>query len=755
MFKKSAVICCLAMSVFVTSGCEEDTTDLVISQFDRPQDVAFVCYDSDKGAPLPIGCCKTELSLDDRACAPYASSALLYAFVTQTTSGEVAVVDVEEQEIVDQESRIPYNTFIPVGGQPNDIAASDDGSRVYTANYETGDISVIQVVNEETGMSVIDSPYLSPATSIDLGGTAARMALVKSPERYRDRFALVTQPTLGRLTVVSLFSESCPDQEASPDGCVLGYVSLPSGTDTDDTDDSVESVHPWALTAADGQSAFVGSYDQPVLWDVQIESLVTEALALEEAGPIDPENVLNDIIPISEYTARSLSIEPVRRRWIYAIDNTTGGVFAVDLQNRVPGSGDEAEIIPVSVSGKTRSLALVQLEEEGDPGPLTFNGTFAVVATALAGFGVVDVDDTQPTTQYYRSHVMRPAVDLTDPDGGIQEMYDEPTLTVDGKSVDENSVYKYIELVEDEVDGGCDAGDEDAFKATYDNGVRFRCDPYLSRRETWSITWEGSIGVSGAGVVTNITDTNGAPWQLLNEDEAKNFCSLEVYTPDPVDGYPGDRLVITSDPTPTEGNDDYCEDLYDIDNLLAYRIVGMSPYDETFTVPNVIEFENEENSGIPDLDPKCFGQVVSYEIHASDQWVVKGSRSSYKRTAGSFIAEEGRCKYSSVSKMRMNVGEPFENDYIKFRTEYGEAWPNGPVPMDLDEQDTEIPDVEAVMAFRVVHGYEEMMRSVSGTNITDIEFTPDHEVALVDQGGEGLIIFDMLNTFSIIGGNIN
>ena len=341
MFNKFAAICCIAIWVFTASGCEENTADLAISQFDRPQDVAFVCYDSDEGAPLPIGCCKTELSLEDRACAPYAASARLYAFVTQTTSGEVAVVDVEEQEIVDQESRIPYNTFIPVGGYPNDIAASDDGDRVYTVNSETGDLSIIRVVvvDEESGeteMSVIDSPYLSPAASIDLGGAPARMALVKSPERYRDRFALVTQPSLGRLTVVSLFPEGCPDPEAVQEGCVLGYVSLPGI----ETGDGVESVHPWALTAANGQSVFVGSKDQPVLWDVQIESLVAAALELDEFGPIDSDEVLNDTIPIG-HTVRTLSIEPTRRRWIYAIENATSEVFAVDLQNRTPGSNEK------------------------------------------------------------------------------------------------------------------------------------------------------------------------------------------------------------------------------------------------------------------------------------------------------------------------------------------------------------------------------------------------------------------------------
>lgn len=740
-------------------GCTEDTGNAAIGQFDGPQDVAFVCYDEDDEIPLPIGCCKTELSVDDLSCAAYTDSALLYAFVTQTIPGEVAVVDVEEQEIVDQEPRIPYNTFIPVGGHPNDIAASDDGTRVYTANYETGDLSVIDVVNEKIGLSVISDPFLSPASSIDLGGAAAKMALLKSPEIYKDRFALVTQPDLSRLTVVALTPEDCPDADEDAVGCALGYVSLTAG------DDGETSAHPWAITAAGGQSAFVGSYDTQVLWDVQIEALVAQALSLEAFGEIDADEVVNEAIPIAPYAVKSLSIEPTRQRWIYAIESGSGGVIAINLQNRTPGSGEQAEIISVSVPGLARSVAMVELEEDGDPDPLTFNGTFAVVATSLAGIGVIDVEDNLPTTSYHRSHILRSTVDFSDEgDGGIPEIDDEPVLVVDDETVSENSVIKYLAFQEDPVDAGCDAGAE--FKAVYDEGIRFRCDPFESKRETWALSWRGSIGVSGVGVVVNIDDPEDGVWRLLSQDENKDFCAKELYTANSMEGYPGDRLVITSEPTPVgDDAEDLCDDFYDEfyndddeddDRELSYIITGVSRYNEDTQVPNVIEFE-KENANSPDLLPVCFGQAVNFEIRASRQWIVRGSRTSYERTSGTFDEASGACVYdsSTASKMRMNVGEPFENDYLKFRLEYAEEWPDGPVPLDYDEKDTDVEEVDAKLQFRVVNGYEQMYSSISASNITDIEFTPDNEAALVDHAGEGLIFFDLLTDFSIIGGSIN
>lgn len=42
-----------------------------------------------------------------------------------------------------------------------------------------------------------------------------------------------------------------------------------------------------------------------------------------------------------------------------------------------------------------------------------------------------------------------------------------------------------------------------------------------------------------------------------------------------------------------------------------------------------------------------------------------------------------------------------------------------------------------------------------GNNITDIDFTPDSVLVLIDQAGQGLIIFDMINNFQVLGTNVN
>ena len=749
-WKIKLAICC----AFLLLGCNEDTEGLPISQFDGPQDVALVCYDEDSKKTLPLNCCKEGVSFGDDGCEYGISSASLYAFVTQTTSGEVAVVNLDDQLIVDQDRSIPYNSFIPVGGQPNDIVATEDGTRVYTANRETGDISVIRTDGKN---SVINNPNLLPANSIDLGGATEKIALVKGPVQYKDKVALVTQADLGRLTVVALDPEDCPpDPEKQIDGCVKAYLYL--GNTEDGT-----PIAPYAMTEADGQSIFVGSNNQSVIFDIQLESLVEEAMNMDEIGEIPLEKVKNEVIDISPYRVRALSIEPKKRRWLYGIETDRSDLIAMDLGKRIPGSGKKMNIKKVDIPGIAESVKILELEENDDIGPFTFNGTFAVVATSRAGIGVVDIEDADQDSPYFKPHRLRSIVDFDDEDEGSPEVADDLVLTVDGDRIDDNRVGSYIKMDEEELDGGvgCDEGSD--FKKENDRGIHFRCDPYQSRREKWYLTWEGPIGVDGAGIVINMSDKDG-PWKLLNEDENSDFCNSEIYVKGEMNDYPGDRLIITSEPLPYEGSKDRCNDYYgDLEeNPLIYRIVGISKNEASDQNANVILFE-KLNKKSKRLLPECFQEAINFEVRASKQWTIKGSRPDYiddmiqERT---FSQKEERCLYDDsvdsklrVSKLRVNEGQVYKNDFLEFKLDYGESWEEKG-PQSLDEEKVN-KDVSATVEFEIIYGYEEMYRIIGATQITDMAVSPDDELMLVDKGGEGLIVFDLIDDFSSVGRHIN
>ncbi|HUT77924.1 MAG TPA: hypothetical protein VM285_09575, partial [Polyangia bacterium] len=83
------------------TACESNEPESAIAQFDRPQDAALVCLNSvevdGEAVPelLPITCCGQASSGAEGYCTGPVPGAVLLAFVTQTTSGEVAVVDLE------------------------------------------------------------------------------------------------------------------------------------------------------------------------------------------------------------------------------------------------------------------------------------------------------------------------------------------------------------------------------------------------------------------------------------------------------------------------------------------------------------------------------------------------------------------------------------------------------------------------------------------------------------------------------------
>ena len=125
----SSVGCCLACSALVLSISACTKADLSQSQrsFSRSGATAFVCLDVD--ADHDPG-----RSIDE--CPDFESSDEdhdLFALVTQTLHGEVAVVNLDRSRIEDSDALIPGLTFLPVGPQPVDIVATPGGTASFVA----------------------------------------------------------------------------------------------------------------------------------------------------------------------------------------------------------------------------------------------------------------------------------------------------------------------------------------------------------------------------------------------------------------------------------------------------------------------------------------------------------------------------------------------------------------------------------------------------------------------------------------------
>ena len=143
----------LVMSMLITlamtlSSCSQTPTSVPVRTFERAQRVDVAClrlYDP----PAPGEAAnqfhvREPTGRPEAECAPVPSDLVgenfdkqLFAFVTQTARGELAVVDLSAGKLVDQARATPGINFIPVGALPTDVAVTPDGKMVFVASAET------------------------------------------------------------------------------------------------------------------------------------------------------------------------------------------------------------------------------------------------------------------------------------------------------------------------------------------------------------------------------------------------------------------------------------------------------------------------------------------------------------------------------------------------------------------------------------------------------------------------------------------
>ena len=142
-----SVLAAVAAVVAVATGffaCSQAPTTVPIRTFERAQKVDVICLRVfGENAPEP---------LKQEECAPVPPNVnggnldnQLFALVTQTSRGEVAVVDLSAGVIIDQSQAVPGLNFLPVGANPTDIAATPDGRMAFVASAEPNKFAIYGV----------------------------------------------------------------------------------------------------------------------------------------------------------------------------------------------------------------------------------------------------------------------------------------------------------------------------------------------------------------------------------------------------------------------------------------------------------------------------------------------------------------------------------------------------------------------------------------------------------------------------------
>lgn len=172
------------------AGCSPETTPIPVEALSQAGTSAFLCLGEPGDAPgLPITRCSRRASEtpDDFGGEGGGSSGPLphlYALVTQTSRGEIAVVDMttKRSAIIDQDPGTPGASFLPVGARPVDVVASQGGTAAFVAVAEPGREGIFALpsamVRPRAGCP---APTLSSWPACSLPAAPGEMLLVSDP----------------------------------------------------------------------------------------------------------------------------------------------------------------------------------------------------------------------------------------------------------------------------------------------------------------------------------------------------------------------------------------------------------------------------------------------------------------------------------------------------------------------------------------------------------------------------------------------
>ncbi len=131
-------------------ACSPTPNILPTNDLNRPTDIAFMClgaFDKDganqvSGRPMRV--CHPPAKDNGRQPQPPASiSNRTFAFVPNSASGDLSVIDADNWKIVDLDKSTAGFGRVPLGALPEQISATPDGCRLVSANRGSCDLAVV------------------------------------------------------------------------------------------------------------------------------------------------------------------------------------------------------------------------------------------------------------------------------------------------------------------------------------------------------------------------------------------------------------------------------------------------------------------------------------------------------------------------------------------------------------------------------------------------------------------------------------
>lgn len=169
LFKTRLFVIAFAVTLLggILFACSQTPTSVPIRTFERAQRVDTICLrvvGDNIPEPVPQNECAPVPAGSDQGGALVNQ---LFALVTQSARGEVAVVDLSSSTIVDRSHATPGINFLPVGAIPTDIAATPDGRMAFVAAAEPNKFAIYGIAGHRILGDALNR--LDPEGAVTLG----------------------------------------------------------------------------------------------------------------------------------------------------------------------------------------------------------------------------------------------------------------------------------------------------------------------------------------------------------------------------------------------------------------------------------------------------------------------------------------------------------------------------------------------------------------------------------------------------------
>jgi hypothetical protein len=388
-----------ALALVAVSGCNNNNQTITLQSLESSGRTSLLCLNSDTFEPRDLEDCPDNIPFDVDG-----ENRHFYSLVTQVNRGEVAVVDVTAQKVVDEDVSIPGFTFLPVGAQPTGIVSTPGSSATFVGVGEVGKEGIFAIPSHSTTQASVkprsdtvdkngntepvrditswpacrlpstpgdmailleptDRASTCPSASVEATPGATNLSL--ETRHPGERKLAVVLPDRGELVVID--AQWLLNQEPGSFGPCQFEQQLPLAVrlpaepiaqqvpaDLASGPPPVGLLHPVPTTPFESRPAGIAQLDDPITQEHRI--YVADSAApvvhvldtsdpchIEETAPLLPVSFLD---PNRVVTTTRVAVSPLttkQQRYLYAVDNLdNGSVLIFDVS---PGANNRTPLM--------------------------------------------------------------------------------------------------------------------------------------------------------------------------------------------------------------------------------------------------------------------------------------------------------------------------------------------------------------------------------------------------------------------------